>query len=182
MHADTATRFRSIAWTGFAGLFFATVAGNTQPAVSPADLARCAEIADADARLECFDTLTRTLGGARPDARDGPAAAAPASSASVPAASAPEPVNVDAFGAELISGRDSAAPDEIQSHLIGEFTGWRGNTEFRLENGQVWRQAEADRLAFQADAPLVTIRRGAFNTYRLSVEGVNRAVRVRRIR
>jgi len=52
---------------------------------------------------------------------------------------------------------------------------------FRLENGQVWRQADSDRLAYAADSPLVTIRRGAFGTYRLTVEGLNRSTRVRRI-
>jgi hypothetical protein len=38
-----------------------------------------------------------------------------------------------------------------------------------------------ERLVFEADAPRVTIRRGAFGTYRLSVEGINSSVRVRRI-
>ena len=85
------------------------------------------------------------------------------------------------FGAELIGGRETLGPDEIQSRLVGEFVGWRGNTTFTLENGQVWRQAEEGRLVFRSDAPLITIRRGAFGTYRLTVEGVNRSVRVRRL-
>jgi hypothetical protein len=50
-----------------------------------------------------------------------------------------------------------------------------------LENSQVWRQAEEGRLVFRSTAPLITIRRGAFGTYRLSVEGINRSVRVRRL-
>lgn len=144
-----------------------------QPAEESADLARCAEVVPDVARLACFDTLVQRLGDDRKIGSER------AENDSAGASSQVE--NEDAFGAELLDGRETPSPDEIESRLIGEFTGWLGNTTFRLENGQVWRQAEEGRLVFRSTAPLITIRRGAFGTYRLSVEGINRSVRVRRL-
>lgn len=178
--ASTANR---IALTLGAGLltFLGVASTAAQPPGSTTnsaitDLARCAGITTDAVRLACFDALARETGQS-PDAE----AVAPASVERVASDAPGQAENEDAFGAELLGEREAFGLDEIESRLIGEFTGWRGNTTFRLENGQVWRQAEAGRLVFRADAPRVTIRRGAFGTYRLSVEGVNRAVRVRRV-
>jgi len=151
--------------------------GLAQPTVTEDDLRRCTEIADDSNRLACFDWITRAMTAAAP------ASALPATaSAPEPPAAAPSAAAVATFGSELVPDTPGEALDEIQSRFAGEFTGWNGNTIFTLENGQVWQQSESGRLVLQADSPLVTIRRGAFSTYRLSVEGVNRAVRVRRIR
>ena len=149
---------------------------SAQTTIPVDDLARCAEIATDAVRLACFDALAREL-----EEQDDTERAAPAPTEARTSDATPRTENEDAFGAELIGGREVIGPDEIESRLIGEFTGWRGSTTFRLENGQVWRQAEEGRLVFRSDAPLITIRRGAFGTYRLTVEGVNRSVRVRRV-
>lgn len=78
---------------------------------------------------------------------------------------------------------DRMAREKFQSRLVGEFSGWSGNTVFRLENGMVWRQDERDTLRLQpVDSPMVTIKPGLFGSWRLSVEGHNRAVRVERIK
>lgn len=77
---------------------------------------------------------------------------------------------------------DRMAREEFQSRIVGEFSGWSGNTIFRLENGMVWRQDENDRFRLQPiDSPMVTIKPGLFGAWRLSVEGHNRAVRVERV-
>jgi hypothetical protein len=74
------------------------------------------------------------------------------------------------------------AREEFRSRIVGEFSGWSGNTEFRLENGMVWRQDESDRFRLQpVDSPMVTITPGLFGAWRLTVEGHNRSVRVERI-
>ena len=74
------------------------------------------------------------------------------------------------------------AREEFQSRIVGEFSGWSGSTVFRLENGMVWKQDENDRFRLQpVDSPMVTIKPGMFGSWRLSVEGHNRAVRVERI-
>lgn len=77
---------------------------------------------------------------------------------------------------------DRMARDKFQSRIVGEFSGWSGNTVFRLENGMVWRQDESDRFRLQPiDSPMVTIKPALFGGWRLSVEGHNRTVRVERI-
>lgn len=77
---------------------------------------------------------------------------------------------------------DRMAREKFQSRIVGEFSGWSGNTEFRLENGMVWKQDESDRFRLQPmDSPTVTITPGLFGGWRLSVEGHNRTVRVERI-
>lgn len=71
----------------------------------------------------------------------------------------------------------------IRSRIVGEFTGWEGNTEFELENGMVWRQAEPARLIISPiENPSVTIEPGLLGSWRLGVDGRNQTVRVRRIR
>lgn len=77
---------------------------------------------------------------------------------------------------------DRMAREKFQSRIVGEFSGWSGNTVFRLENGMVWRQDESDRFRLQpVDSPMVTVTPGLFGSWRLSVEGHNRTVRVERI-
>jgi hypothetical protein len=146
--------------------------GHAQPTVSADQVRRCATITRGVERLDCFDELARSLDADAPAPEPAPGDASDASA---------DVDGVDAFGAELIEDTETEVPREVKSRLVGEFTGWRGNTVFQLENGQIWRQAQAGRLIFNADAPMVTIRRGAFNSYRLSVEGVNSTVRVKRI-
>ncbi|NIM71482.1 MAG: hypothetical protein GTN86_12795 [Xanthomonadales bacterium] len=71
----------------------------------------------------------------------------------------------------------------IVSRILGTFEGWDGETVFRLENGMVWVQADDNASFHVADMenPVVTIEKGFFRTWRLSVEGYNSSVRVERI-
>lgn len=71
---------------------------------------------------------------------------------------------------------------EISARIEGPFTGWDGNTVFKLDNGMIWKQAEGDTFYLkEIDSPLVTIKPGAFGTWRLSVEGYGSKVRVKRL-
>ena len=71
----------------------------------------------------------------------------------------------------------------IESRIVGSFTGWRGRTEFELENGQVWRQAESGTFVVpEMENPEIEIIPGMFNSWRLRVSGYNTRVRVERIR
>jgi len=89
----------------------------------------------------------------------------------------------DEFGMETTETRQSKELKKIQSRYAGEFHGWDGETEFPLENGQVWKQVRSGRLAWHADNPMITIdRKGFMGAYRLSVEGVNKKVIVRRVK
>ena len=86
------------------------------------------------------------------------------------------------FGDETISNADSdPEPGQITSRIIGEFGGWNGETVFELENGQVWQQSSNGLLIVKLTNPKVTIKKARFS-YKLSVEGYNASVNVRKIR
>lgn len=70
----------------------------------------------------------------------------------------------------------------ITSRLVGPFTGWDGQTVFRLENGMIWEQVDKDKFYIrQVENPVVTIEPGMFRTWRLSIEGYGSNCRVKRI-
>ena len=79
-------------------------------------------------------------------------------------------------------------PEELQSitATASEFARTpRGKALFVLDNGQVWRQLDSDGSAV-LDPPArgfkVTIERGAFGSYNLTIEGRGGLVKVTRLR
>jgi hypothetical protein len=71
----------------------------------------------------------------------------------------------------------------VQSKVLGTFIGWRGNTAFELENGQIWIQSEAGELvAKKKQGVTVTITPGSFGSWFLKAEGYNSSVRVKRVK
>jgi len=77
---------------------------------------------------------------------------------------------------------DEMAREPFQTRIVGEFSGWTGETVFELENGMVWKQAE-NRTFFvpPVENPVVTISPGFGGSWRLKVDGHNTTVRVERI-
>ena len=72
--------------------------------------------------------------------------------------------------------------NEISSRISGEFNGWTGDTQFRLENGQIWKQSGNGFLKVSMNNPKVKIKEGTFGGYILSVEGYNSKVKVKRVK
>ncbi len=72
-------------------------------------------------------------------------------------------------------------PQSLESRIIGDFGGWKGHTTFKLENGQVWTQANDDSFVYSpaVKAPKVKIYPGTFGTFWMEVEGVRVRCRVR---
>lgn len=101
------------------------------------------------------------------------------------AVQASKPSGDDAFGIEHVPTRlaqiFSGAPETVESRISGEFRGWSGRTIFRLDNGQVWQQAEPGKFFYTATNPNVSIRKGSFGSYLLRIEGKNSSIRVRRL-
>lgn len=96
------------------------------------------------------------------------------------------PKGDDRFGIESVKNRvqdifKRDTPEVIESRILGEFNGWGGKTRFRLENGQVWQQTQADTFVVRVKDPVVRIRRGTFGGYLLKIQGYNSSVRVERI-
>ena len=135
----------------------------------PAEIDRCRAIADAAERLACFDRASAAS----------PAPAAPAGAA-VPAKAA-EP-KADDFGKPA-----PPPPPQVSKVTAGlrEFARTvRGSAVFVLDNGQTWRQVESDTTVVRepaGNAVKVTIERGIFDTYDLSLSGWNGMVKVRRL-
>lgn len=75
----------------------------------------------------------------------------------------------------------TAAPDIIESYIDGEFSGWEGETIFKLQNGQIWQQASyAYHYSYQfSPKVLIFLTR---NGYEMQVEGVADRIRVMRLR
>jgi hypothetical protein len=147
------------------------------------ELAKCADIADAAERLKCFDA-------AAPRARS--ALAAPAEKPGE------EKVTVENFGLPAQSkpvtktedfGKPPPEPKgitEITSSVLEFAKTPFGKAVFILDNGQVWRQLDADSsnvLEPRAGTKMkVTIEVGVFGSYNLSIEGRNGMVKVTRLK
>jgi hypothetical protein len=70
----------------------------------------------------------------------------------------------------------------INSNIMGLFSGWDGQTVFKLENGMIWAQADKDKFYTRdLQNPAVTIEKGFFGSWYMSVEGYNSKCKVRRI-
>jgi hypothetical protein len=85
---------------------------------------------------------------------------------------------------EAASPRRSAKSDcvpAVESTISGDFNGWDGETIFKLDNGQIWQQAEYDYSYSYSYRPEVTIYE-ASGGCRMKVEDENETILVRRIR
>lgn len=102
----------------------------------------------------------------------------------------PNVETVEDFGAEGIFAERHAKLEEKLDEIDGTVTSIRLNSRreatLYLDNGQVWRQVSADDKMLTAsdkDDPYpVTIKRSAFGAYIAKVSGLNRSIRVRRIK
>jgi len=84
---------------------------------------------------------------------------------------------------------DARKPDKsdddhstITSKLEGKFSGWDGQTVFKLENGMIWAQKSKKKFyTEEIENPAVIIEPGMFGVWRLHIEGIDEEVRVVRI-
>lgn len=72
--------------------------------------------------------------------------------------------------------------EPIVTRIVGPFSGWDGQTVFKLENGMIWAQADKNKFYTQEmQSPTVTIEPALFGAWKLTVEGSNEDCRVERI-
>jgi len=69
----------------------------------------------------------------------------------------------------------------VKSRISGEFTGWTGDTVFRLENGQVWQQRYGKKWKTRLNNPQVVITRNFLGSFEMKVIDADRSIGVRRI-
>jgi len=173
------------------------------------DFARCTHIAAKAARLACYDSLAPRvkaltappavaavppIPAAKPNAA--PPVALPAATAAPPppvATAAPPPKETagpESFGAEELPQPEASAPtaevDSITARLSGVTLSPLGKFTVVLDNGQVWRQLGGDsqlaRFKEPAGANTVTISRGLFGSYNLSLNDTGTVFKVQRVK
>lgn len=70
----------------------------------------------------------------------------------------------------------------ITSKLVGKFSGWDGQTVFKLENGMIWAQADKDKFNIkEIENPTVVIEPAMFGKWRLRIDGYDSDCKVKRI-
>ncbi len=72
--------------------------------------------------------------------------------------------------------------EAIESRILGDFYGWRGNTVFHLENGQVWKQGKTGGTYARkfTDTEIIIRKRG--ESYWLRIKDAKASVPVIRVR
>lgn len=66
--------------------------------------------------------------------------------------------------------------EDMTLYVDGEWSGWDGDTIVKLTDGSVWRQSEYHYEYHYAYRPKVAI-----SSNKMTVDGMNRAVQVRRL-
>jgi hypothetical protein len=70
----------------------------------------------------------------------------------------------------------------ITSRIVGKFSGWDGQTVFKLENGMIWAQSDKDKFYVkELENPVAIIEPGLFGSWKLHIEGHDSECRVERI-
>jgi hypothetical protein len=79
------------------------------------------------------------------------------------------------------NSKKDSTPEIIESRIDGEFSGWKGDTVFKLVNGQIWQQIDGRYKYKYKYSPKVLIFRSGVG-YEMQVEGVDGRIRVSRLK
>jgi hypothetical protein len=150
------------------------------------EIAKCADISDSSERLKCFDAAV-------PRAKSALATPAPQAAEKrgfldwFGFGSPQKPVTkTEDFGKSAPEPGPGGEITEITATVIEFAKTPRGKSVFILDNGQVWRQLDADRTEVRDPAPdtkmKVTIETGALGSYNLTIEGRNAMIKVTRLK
>ena len=75
-----------------------------------------------------------------------------------------------------------AAKADIHSRIVGSFSGWSGDTYFKLENGQIWQQRTPGKWRTRLQDPEVVIETNRVGFRQLRVLSANKMIGVKRVR
>ena len=157
MHNGSPYRYLSVSNAMKAVLLLLSISSTAL--ADDAALLACRGMADASARLACYDALVVTTGEDK--------------------ARQVETGQREQFGLGRPPG--TAALEAIESHIPGHFEGWGPGTSIRLANGQVWQVNDGSSGINYVENPKVRVRHGVFSAYYLEIEGTNRSPRVTRL-
>ena len=158
-------------------------------APSNEDMARCAAIRAADARLACYDALAHRPADKASGAASAPhissapapaAATAPAAPVPAPTVATANPADPKNFGLSAVQQHTAdLGPKSIAAHISIVSSNQAGQTFVVLDSGQTWTVMDNDGRLASGDA--VTIKRAALGSF-LMVAPSNHSYRVRRIK
>lgn len=185
MRVNAAIRMMSLA-----GAVFWVTATATQPAAKPVDirdLMTASQFENAGLsklspqQIQAFNAwLNSYLHTAAEAVTTGKPVVPPVSQNTATPVTAPAAASAASFGADTLPSREKEAA-QIDSHIAGAFTGWTGETVFKLDNGQLWKQAGPGYFAdVRLQHPHVVIKKLAFG-YLLTLPGHSETVFVRRL-
>lgn len=80
-----------------------------------------------------------------------------------------------------VNSNANSSGSYLESRIDGDFNGWEGESIYKLQNGQIWQQAEYKYRYKYKYAPKVTIFRKNGSFY-MQVDGDSGAVRVERLK
>ena len=70
----------------------------------------------------------------------------------------------------------------FEATLVGDFTGWRGKTVFRLDNGQVWRQRSSSNYRHRGSDQRVKFDKNWIGGWEMTVVSSGKSVLVSKIK
>jgi hypothetical protein len=70
----------------------------------------------------------------------------------------------------------------FEATLIGDFTGWRGKTVFRLDNGEVWRQRSSSQYRHRGSDQRVKFDKNWMGGWEMTVVSSGKSVLVSKVR
>jgi hypothetical protein len=77
--------------------------------------------------------------------------------------------------------REAVQEQEIISVIQQPFSGWSGDTIFKLENGQVWQQRGSGNYRYMGKHPKVKINKNFMGFFRMELLESGKAVKVKRL-
>jgi len=151
------------------------------------EIAKCAEVADAAERLKCFDAGAVRAKSLLAAPLPAPEAAAKKSWLDWFGFSRPDkPATTKEEFGKPAQPVESGELREITATVIEFAKTGRGKAVFVLDNGQVWRQLDADGTEVPyppSGKPMkVTIETGFLGSYNLLLEGRNGLIKVTRLK
>ena len=163
-----------------AGVLMLLVMVSASAFASDDALRECGEIADAKARLACYDAIAATPA---PSPVVAPTQAAPPTQAAAPTPGVPAETPKPASTAPVAAAPSKSGSDDDnwQARVVRCEGASDGRYFFHLDNGEVWKQVKADRKSYKDCDFSITVTRDWFG-YKMSTEDSKRPMRISRVR
>ena len=80
------------------------------------------------------------------------------------------------------SAKAATSDGPFEATLVGDFTGWRGKTVFRLDNGQVWRQRSSSQYRHRGSDQRVKFDKNWMGGWEMTVVSSGKSVLVSKVK